>query len=254
MQVQVVPTGSDVPGHVLTSFVINDDLAVDAGAIATWSSVHAQARLNDILLTHSHMDHIAGLPVLLDTVYRVGGTAPRIHGSQATIEVLKHDLFNNRLMPDFVSLSQAMTPFLSLHEITPQRPTAVGRYIVTALPVKHTVPTLAYLIDDRSSAVAIITDTVPVPEVLEPLARWPRLKAVFLEASFPSTMNDLAKTTGHQTAGQFLQAARLFAPSVAMLAIHIKPRFYDQVRAEIDAANLDYVSIAEAGMVFNFAN
>ncbi len=252
MQVQVVPTGSDIPGHVLTGFVVNDDLAVDAGPLASWSNVAAQAKLQNILLTHSHIDHVAGLPVLLDTVYQVAGTAPQIHGLPATLEVLRKDLFNDRLMPDFVSLSQTLPPFLSLQELEAHRPTSIGRYVVTALPLVHTVPAVAYLIDDRTSAVAIITDTAPVPEVLAPLARWPRLKAVFLEASFPQRLADLAKTTCHLTTGQFLEAASLFPENVAVLAIHVKPRFYQEVKDELQKANRPNVSIAEPGMVFHF--
>ena len=49
--------------------------------------------------------------------------------------------------------------------------------------------------DDKVSAVAVLTDTGPVPEVVEALAHWPRLRAVFLECSFPDHKTELAGVT-----------------------------------------------------------
>lgn len=245
MRVQVLPCGGTTPGHPLTGFVVDGVLAVDAGPLGTSGTVAEQGGVRDVLLTHSHIDHVAGLPVFLDTVYRLG-PPPTVHATRPTLDSLSTDIFNDRLMPDFLALSEAMTPFLTCREVDPQRPFAVGRYAVTPIPVEHTVPTVAYLIDDRTSAVAVVTDTGPVPGVIEPLARWPRLTAVFLECSYPRRLTELAGLTKHLTTDQFAEAALAFPKGVTVFATHVKPRYHAEIVAEL--AELGF-AVAEAGRV-----
>jgi ribonuclease BN (tRNA processing enzyme) len=230
MRVQVLHCGGAVPGHPLTGFLVDGVLAVDAGPLGTFGTVAEQGAVRDVLLTHSHIDHIAGLPIFLDTVYRLAATPPTVH---ATLDALHGDLFNDRLMPDFFALGETLPPFMATREVVPDRPFAVGRYTVTPLPLEHTVPTVGYLIDDRTAAVAVLTDTAPVPAVVEPLARWPRLKVVFLECSYPRRLTELAGVTKHLTTDQFAEAALAFPTAVRVFATHVKPRYHAEVVAEL---------------------
>jgi len=234
MRVQVLPCGGTVPGHPLTGFVVDGVLAVDAGPLATFGSVDQQGAIRDVLLTHSHIDHVAGLPVFLDTVYRLADPPPTLHATHDTLDALRRDLFNDRLMPDFFALSERLPPFLTAREVVPDRPVAVGQYTVTPIRLDHAVPTVGYLIDDRTSAVAILTDTGPVPDVIASLTHWPRLKVVFMECSYPRRLTDLAAVTKHQTTDQFAEAARAFPKSVRVFANHVKPRFHSEVLAELN--------------------
>lgn len=244
MHVRVLPCGGAIPGHPLTGFLVDGVLAVDAGPLGAFAPVAEQAAVRDILLTHSHIDHVAGLPVFLDNVYRMADTPPTIHAITHTLDALRRDVFNDRLMPDFFALGQTLPPFMADREVVPDRPFAVGHYAITPIPLEHTVPTVGYLIDDRSSAVAILTDTAPVPAVLEPLARWPRLRAVFLECSYPRRLTELAALTKHLTTDQFAEAAHAFPKSVRMFATHVKPRHFSEVTAEL--AELGF-AVAEPG-------
>jgi ribonuclease BN (tRNA processing enzyme) len=250
MQLEVLSTGSPVPGHALTGFLLDGTLAIDAGPLGTFGTLAQQAKIEHVLLTHAHIDHVAGLPVLLDTVYRIDNSPPTIHATRETLDILQKDLFNDRLMPDFIGMSQRMTPFVHLKEVEPNRPFRLGKYTITALPVDHVIPTVAYLIDDQTTAIAILTDTAPIPEVMVPLARWPRLRAVFLECSFPARLYDIACASKHLTTATFAEMARLLPPTVPVSAIHIKPRFYDEIVKELKGFNLSNVHVADAGFVW----
>lgn len=249
MQVRVVGAAAAVAGHPLSTFVIDGVLAVDAGALGWFDAPEVQARVRDVLLTHAHIDHVAGLPGLLENVYRLSTAPPTVHGSDATLAALQNHLFNDVLMPDFIGMSRHLPPFLKVVPIAERQAFPVGPYSVTALDVDHTVPTLAFVIDDGTSAVAFVTDTGPIPLVLADLIPHPRLKAVFLEASFPNSMNQLAAVSKHLTSAQFLEAARHFPPSVPVYAIHMKVRFFDEIRGELLAAGLPNVRIAGTGQV-----
>ena len=252
MRIQILPaTVQGTPGHGVTGFIVDGVLAVDAGQLGQFGTCAEQAAIRDVLLTHSHLDHIAGLPTFLDNVYGLADVAPTIHAPEPTLDALRSDLFNGRIWPDFIGMSKAMAPFVEVRACEPNRPFPCGRYTVIAIPLNHNVPTVAYLIDDGRDAVAIVTDTSPVPAVFESLGKWPRLRAVFLECSFPRRLKDLAIASQHLTVADFAAAVALLPPSLPVFAIHIKPRYWDEIGAEVRSLGLKNVQIGEPGRVID---
>lgn len=219
-------------GFPLTGVLVNDDLAVDAGPLGHAAPVSELAKVRDVLLTHAHIDHVAGLPIFLDAVYGLG-PPPAVWGIRHTLDAVRSALFNGVLWPDFVAMSGRMSPFLTLHEIIPDRQVTVGRYTVTPLEVDHVVPTVGYVVDDGQVAMAMLTDTAPVPTVLDRLATWNRLKLVLLEASFPDSEARLAATSKHLTVGQFCSLAARLPSRVMVRAIHVKPRWASEIAARV---------------------
>ena len=237
MRVLVCRPAGGCPGHPTTALVIDGELAIDAGSLGWFAPPAEQARVRHVLLTHAHMDHVAGLPVFIDNVYQLGPEPPTVLGHPETLAALRSHVFNDTLMPDFVELGRRMAPFLHTRPLAAGVAVALGRYTVTPHAVDHTVPTVAYTIDDGADAVAVVTDTAPVPALFERLAAWPRLAAVYLEASFPARLADLAALTKHLTTADFLTvAARLDAVGVPVHPIHVKPRHSGEVLAELRAA------------------
>ena len=248
MRVHILPsTVQGTPGHGLTGFVVDGVLALDAGPLGQFGTCAEQARIRDILLTHAHLDHIAGLPMFLDNVYGLAAAPPTVHALRPTIDALQTHLFNDRLWPDFIGLSRAMAPFVSVKEVEPNRPFPCGKYTAIAIPLEHSVPTVGYLLDDGRTAFAVITDTVPAPEIFQKLGRWPRLSGVFLECSFPRRMRALAEASRHLTTDQFAEAVKWFPTGLPVYAIHIKPAFYAEIVDQIGELGLLNVQIGEPG-------
>ncbi len=249
MHIRVLPASLPTcPGFSLTGFVVDCVLAVDAGPLGLCGLPEDLAKIADVLLTHSHIDHVAGLPIFLDNIYGLCEHAPTIHATTPTLTSLQNDIFNDRVMPDFIGMSKVLPPFLQLKTIQVNDPFRIGRYTIQARAVLHPVPTVAYLIDDGTSALAIITDTAPVPDLLAWLQKQPRVKAVFLEASFPNNMHELARISGHHTSAQFVEAAHALAP-LPVYPIHIKPRFVETISTEITEAGLQNVRFVVPGNI-----
>lgn len=250
MRVRVIGDASSTPGFSLSTFVIDEVLALDAGALGWFDTPERQAQVRDILLTHAHLDHIAGLANFIENVYGLAPTAPRVHAPEPVLRTLREHLFNDQLLPDFVRLSEPPAmPFLELCPIVAEKPYTLGRFHVAAFHLDHTVPTVGYAVNDEKNTIALVTDTAPVPAAMALLARVPQLRAVFLEASFPSDMAQLAAVTKHHTAGQFLAAAKQLPPTVQVFAVHVKPRHVEAITAEIVAAALPNVHVAVPGQV-----
>jgi ribonuclease BN (tRNA processing enzyme) len=251
VNVSLIATAAVGAGRqILTSYLVNDRLAVDAGTVGLLVPVEAQTRVRDIIITHSHLDHVASLPVFLDNVYSGTADAVTIHGTAPVLESLQRDFFNGRVWPDYIGLSRSQAPFLRLALLEPGRPVVLEGLRITPVPVNHVVPTIGLLIDDGSSAVVFSSDTAPTEALWQVANAASRLNAVFLEVSFPDEMAGLAEIAMHLT-------PRLFAAEVAKLrrpaqlfAVHIKPRYHEQIVAELMRLGLDDLNIVEPGQTY----
>lgn len=254
MKLQIVPSGmqSELRYQYLVSYVINDRIAIDAGCLGFGLDLPAQKQLTDLFLTHCHMDHVASLPIFLDNVYEYGPRCVTIHGSDPTMAVLRQDMFNDRIWPDFVNLSTAASPFLKLDYIVPFHPVIAGSLRITALPLKHIVPTVGYVIEDENSAIAIISDTHHDSGVWTHISQIPNLKAVLLECSFPNQLDWLADKSMHLIPRTFAMEARHIPQGVRILAIHIKPAWYDATFAELQALPLANFEMSQVGVEYVF--
>jgi len=238
--------------HYLTTYLINDALAVDAGGLGLWGTPADQARIRHVLISHSHIDHIASLPVFLENAYEGRSESVVVHASDAVLDSLRQDIFNGRVWPDFLALSPPGAPFLRLATLRPGEPVELGGLRITPVPVNHVVPTLGFLIEDESSAVVIASDTGPTEEIWERADQVANLRAIFLEVTFPEALASLAAVVKHLTPGSFALELKKLKQRPIAFAVHIKARYYDQVVRELRALGLSNVEIALAGHPYIF--
>jgi ribonuclease BN (tRNA processing enzyme) len=248
--VKVHILGSSVGGQVsqqyAISYLVNDVVAIDAGCLGFAWPLQVQRDVKHVFLSHSHIDHIASLPLFLENVYEPGPDCPEIHGNASVGDCLKQDVFNNRVWPDFIQLGEVETPFLDFQLMEDGDQVRVGDLSITAVSVDHIVPTLGFIVEDDQSAVVFGCDSGPTDRIWELANQNPKLKAVYLEASFPNSMEWLAKVSKHLTPEMFLAEYRKLNAQVTVIAIHIKAAFRDQVISELRALNLPQLEIGTA--------
>jgi ribonuclease BN (tRNA processing enzyme) len=235
----------------LTSFLIDDALAIDAGCLGFFRTPREQARIKHVLLSHSHMDHIASLPLFLENTYGEPSVVT-VHGSEWVLNCLQGDLFNDRIWPDFIRLSREDAAFLKTAVLTPLVPVQLDGLTITPVPVDHVVPTLGFLVEDATTAVAISADTGPTEEIWRRANVLPNLKAVFLEATFPNAMAGLAAQAKHHTPRSFGEEMRKLRLPIPVFAYHIKAHFREQVVKELHELGLPNLMIAQAERPYLF--
>jgi ribonuclease BN (tRNA processing enzyme) len=254
LRVVQVPScvGSDAPYQYLSTFLINEHVAIDAGALGLWGGPEQQAMVGHVFLTHAHLDHIASLPMFLENVYTETSEPVVVYGQEEVLAVLQTDIFNDRVYPDFIRISREYKPVLTLQPLTLFAPAAVCGLRITPVPVNHVVPTVAYLIADDESTIAVVTDSAPSEAVWAELRRASNLKAVFLEVAFPQSLEWLADLSKHLTTDTFVQEVKHLPPGVRVYAIHLKAKHHAQILAELAAAALPQVSVCVPGRVYEF--
>jgi cAMP phosphodiesterase len=251
-----VAADEGVSHQFLSSYLVNDTLAVDAGCLGLYQGPRTQARIKDVLISHTHMDHIASLPLLVENSFQAQRQCITIHGSLPVLESLRRDIFNDRVWPDFVALSAPDAPFMKLELLEPGQTVELENLRITAVAVDHVVPTCGFILDDGNAAVVIASDTGPTEELWRRASRFPNLKGAFLEASFPDGLADLADLSKHLTPATFAREVQKLTAAghhpVPVIAVHIKACYQAQIVAELQGLGLPMLEIGQMGKTYVF--
>jgi cAMP phosphodiesterase len=244
--------GGNIPGHGMTSLLINETVALDAGWVSGALSLKQQVKVKDILISHSHLDHTCTLPFLIDNNFSAPGFSLRIYAIPEVVASMRNHLFNNHTWPDFTSLPNDMTPVLKLIEITPEQPFTINGLTVRAIHVSHIVPTTGFIVEDKKGAVAFSSDTGPTERFWELVNATSNLKAVITETSFPNEMQDLANVSGHLTPAALKQELRKLKKDVPVYLYGFKPKHLKRIRQQVRELERPRLHLLTQGKTYKF--
>ncbi|MGB5701965.1 MAG: 3',5'-cyclic-nucleotide phosphodiesterase [Polyangiales bacterium] len=227
--------GGETPKHRTSSFLVGDSLAIDAGAITSGLSLREQARIQSVLVSHPHMDHIRDLATLADNRCQQGGSTLDIVGVPATIAALEKHFFNDIIWPDFTKIDAKDGPTVRFVEVQPNEVTDVDGYEVTPVMVNHTVDTSAFIIRHRDQSIVYGGDTGPTEELWTHINALDDLQAIMMEVSFPNDEAQLARDSKHLTPESLGAELDKLTQSeeLPILLYHIKPTFEQRVLREL---------------------
>jgi ribonuclease BN (tRNA processing enzyme) len=244
--------GGDPSVQFLSSTLVNDTVAIDAGCLALYGNLEQQTRVKHVFLTHSHIDHLASLPVFLNNTYTGDGNCVTIHAGEAVLDCLRRDVFNDRLWPDFIRISAQGRPFLKLETIYPGKPVVVEGLRITPVSVNHVVPTTGFLVEEPDTAIVWSADTGPTEEIWEVANRAASLKGAFLEVTFPNELAWLADLSRHLTPAQFGAEVRKVKKPVPFIAVHLHPKSREQVIQELEGLGMPNIEVGRFGVPYQF--
>ena len=210
-------------------------------------------QIRDIVLTHAHLDHIAGLPLFLDDLFSVLEEPVRIHATPDVIEVLERDIFNWSVYPRFSELSN---DFGSIIEYVPFNSGAefeVSHLKLRAIDVNHRVPSVGFAISNGSSNLILTGDTAGLDEFWETANLLAKPDVLLIECAFPDELADLAEVSHHLTPSRLARELKKFIHTGASVyVINIKPMYCEQVIRQIEDLRIDNLKILEVGRVYDW--
>jgi len=242
-------SGAIAAGCKTTAFLLDDDVLIDAGSGVGDLTLDELYRIEHILLSHSHLDHVHALPLLADSVIRHREELKRppiqVHALPQTIEALRKHIFNGTIWPDFSRLPSVEEPVLRFVPFTQgellQLP---GGRRIKVLPAAHTVPAVGFAVEIPSAQVAqagrwwiFSGDTGPNP------ALWQRLRGMnvvqlIIETAFSDEESGLAKVSRHLCPAMLGEELKHLRGTVDVRITHIKPGEREAVMEEIAALGL----------------
>jgi 3',5'-cyclic-nucleotide phosphodiesterase len=242
--------GGETPKHRTSAFLIDDRVAIDAGALTSGLELAEQARIEVCLVSHAHLDHVRDLSTLADNRCQMNAPTLVVAGTRETLATLRTHFFNGILWPDFSQISSANGPTIRFQELEPEKPTELAGMMVRAVMVSHTIETAAFIVEGPAGAIAYSGDTGPTDRMWEVLNDMPNLRAMMMEVSFPDREQRLATSSGHHTPRTLgADMAKFRAPKdLPTLLYHIKPVFQAEVEKECAALpglNLQVLQIGD---------
>jgi ribonuclease BN (tRNA processing enzyme) len=245
------PYGGSAPGYRMTTFLIDGETALDAGALTESLPLSVQRRIRRVVLTHAHFDHIASLPFLIENLYGRGSPLELVAPAPVLASLRKH-VFNDATWPDFTRLPSPARPTLSLRPIPVGRPFRAGDVTFTPLTVDHVVPAYGYLVSKRGRAVLFSGDTMPTHKLWQAARGARDLKAIFLEVSFSDAQKEVARDSCHLTP-ELLPGELAKAPDhVPVYLYHMKPPSLARIRSEVEALGEPRLRLLDSERSFRF--
>lgn len=241
-------SGGELPRHRTTCFLVDGKLAVDAGALTQSLPLDELLEIDDIVLTHSHFDHVKDVPLLSDLLVGRRRRPVRIHASPECARALREDIFNGRLWPDFTRIPSAAAPAIEIRPFDPERSFRAGRYTVRPVPVDHPVEAVGFIVSDGKATFAVSGDTGPTTRFWTRVNAEKKLKALLVELSFPNALQPLADVSGHLTPRTLAgELAKLERNGFPVLLYHLKPAHLAALRRELARLALPNVRVLRAG-------
>ena len=238
MKVRILGCSGGIGGRNLrtTSMLVDDDVLIDAGTGVGELSLAELALIDHVFITHSHLDHTASLPLMIDSIADHRDRPITVYATGETLGILRQHIFNWVIWPDFSEIAIGERAAMHYETITVGQKIVLGARSITALPAEHTVPAVGYHLDSGVGSLVFTGDTT-VNETLWPIInRIDNLRYLFIETAFSNDGRRLAETSKHLCPS--LLAAELTqlsatARQAQIYITHLKPGLGELIMREI---------------------
>lgn len=230
-------------------FLVNDELMVDAGTLASGLTLDEQKRVKNILLSHLHLDHVKGIPPLVDNLSGLVDHQVVVASLSSVLKGLQRHVFNDIVFPNFFEVQGPRPSLLRGQGLEPRKEVILAKGIsIIPVLVNHTVETAGFVIRDDGGAWIYSGDTHLTEEIWRVAAQTPDLKGVFIEVSFPDDMMDIAIQSKHLTPTLLAQEFRKIGkPDLPLYLYHMKPSVRESIIQEISRLDIGKVTVLEEG-------
>lgn len=246
MQIKILGCSGGIGGKQrTTSMLVDNDILIDAGTGVGDLSMDELLAIDHIFVTHSHLDHIAFIPLLLDTVMGIRAEPITVHANKETLDTLRHHIFNWKVWPDFNAIPNADTPFLRYNEVKLGETLELNGRKFTPLPANHVVSAVGYHLDSGDASLVFTGDTTACDALWVEVNKIQNLKYLIIETAFSNFELKLAKLSKHLCPSMLVdELGKLMLDNIQkpieIYITHLKPGEGESIMHEIAASNLTH--------------
>jgi ribonuclease BN (tRNA processing enzyme) len=236
MKLRVLGCSGGIGGRHLrtTSFLIDGDVLIDAGTGVGDLTMAELSQIDHIFITHSHLDHVASIPFLVDTVGGMRTKPLTVYATPPTIEIMRNHLFNWAIWPDFTEIPTSEAPFMRYKELEVGICVELGTRRITPIPAKHTVPAVGYHLDSGAASLVFSGDTGPNDALWKVVNRIGNLKYLIIETAFSNKEQKLAEISRHLCPNTLAEELKKLERAAEIFITHMKPGEIEPTMLEIE--------------------
>ncbi|MCP4041023.1 MAG: 3',5'-cyclic-nucleotide phosphodiesterase [Gammaproteobacteria bacterium] len=254
MKIRVLGCSGGLGGErQTTAFLVDDDVLVEAGTGVVKLEMDELRRINHVFITHAHLDHVACLPIMVDTVGSTRAEPVMVHATEGCLENLRKHVFNWCIWPDFSCIPSQHDPYMRYTALELGQVVELGRdRRIRALPVEHTVPAVGYQISGPGGSLVFSGDTTCCDAFWEAVNGIRDLRYLVIETAFSDEEKDIAVTSKHLCPSMLSSELEQLKQQAEIYITHLKPREETRTMAQIQAiAGSLQLRRLEQGQIFD---
>ena len=242
MKLRVLGCSGGIGGRLMrtTSMLVDHDILIDAGTGLTELTLAEMAMIEHVFITHSHLDHLAALPLMIDSVADMHDRPITLYATDATLEIIKNHIFNWAIWPDFSEIAIRQEAVMQYQTIRIGEPVRLGERTITAVPAEHTVPAVGYHLDSGQASLVFTGDTTVNDAFWPVINRISNLKYLIIETAFSNRERRLAQTSKHLCPSMLAEELARLERDVSVFITHLKPGQVELIMGEIEECIGDF--------------
>ncbi|HVS27305.1 MAG TPA: 3',5'-cyclic-nucleotide phosphodiesterase [Burkholderiales bacterium] len=235
MKLKILGCSGGIGGQLhTTSMLLDNDILIDAGTGVGDLSIKQLSRIDHVFVSHSHLDHVAMIPFLVDTVGCMRSKPIAVHATQATLEIIRQNIFNWKIWPDFTHIPSPEKPYLRYQSIFVGKTIEMKGRKITPLPANHTVPAVGFHLNSGKGSLVFTGDTTTNDELWEAVNKIKNLRYLIIETAFCNREQDLAIASKHLCPSMLTEElAKLHRPTQIFIT-HLKPGEIELIMREVE--------------------
>jgi len=238
MQLRVLGCSGGIGGALrTTSLLVDEDILIDCGTGVGDLSLEEMRRLRHIFLTHTHLDHIADLPLLVDTLFSDLQDQPLvIHARQESMDAIRSHIFNWQIWPDFFQLPDSQRPAIEFQPFEINEELDLDGRVFEMIEVNHTVPAVGYRVSCETGSFAFSGDTTTNDTLWAALNSHESLDMLIVECAFSNSERALCDAARHYCPDTLIADLAKLRHRPGIYITHLKPGEENQIFSEIEGA------------------
>lgn len=233
-----------------TSMLLDDDVLIDAGTGVGDLGLAELCLIDHVFVTHSHLDHVASIPLMVDSVGFMRNKPLTVHAAEATLEILREHMFNWKIWPDFTQIPDARQPLMRYQPIEVGETVDLDGRKITALPANHVVPAVGFHIDSGAASLVFSGDTTTNDALWEVVNRITNLRYLIIETAFPNVEKELALLSKHLCPSLLAEELLKLKRDAEIFITHLKPGEAELTMQEVSKCVPVAVTMLQNGHVF----
>ena len=235
MKLRVLGCSGGIGGNLrTTSFLLDQDVLIDAGTGVGELSLAELVMIDHVFVTHSHLDHIACIPFMVDSVGFMRDRPLTVYASMETLDILKQHIFNWKIWPDFSEIPNVRQPYMRYQSIKLGETVVLNGRKITPVPANHVVPAVGYHLDSGKASLVFSGDTTTNDALWKVVNQIENLRYLIIETAFSNSEKDLAMLSKHLCPSMLAVELAKFKREAEVFITHLKPGELELTMQEIE--------------------
>lgn len=224
MKLRTLGCSGGIGGNLrTTSFLLDHDVLIEAGTGVNELSLTEISMIDHVFITHSHIDHIACLPFMVDSAWHLRDRPLTIYAIGETLDILRQHVFNWKIWPDFSEIPDARQPAMRYQSLGLGETVVLGGRRITAIPANHAVPAVGFHLDSGKASLVYSGDTTTNDALWKVVNRIENLRYLIMETAFSDGEKELAVLSKHLCPSLLVEELKKFRREAEVFVTHLKP-------------------------------